>query len=296
MQLLIFILAYPFLWLVSKLPFRLLYMVSDAVRILVYHIFGYRKKVVRTNLKLAFPEKSASELKAIEKEFYKHMCDMFLEMIKTMSISEKEMQKRFSFTNLDLILQLEKEKSILLMFPHYASWEWVIALNKHIESKGYAVYKKISNVHFDRLMRSIREKFGTTLIETKETPATIISNKRKKIKSMYGFLSDQSPLPSRTNYWSDFMKIKVPVHTGAETLAKRLDLAVVFLKVEKLKRGYYSASFEVLAEHPKELEGFQITDLFLRETEKQIEEDPAYYFWTHRRWKHRNKVPEKFRD
>ncbi len=295
MQLLIYILAYPLLWLTSRLPFPLLYTVSDLVYFLIYHIIGYRKKVVKENLRLVFPEKKEKELKQIEKRFYKHMCDMFLEMIKTLSISEKEMQKRFVLIGIDEITSLEQEKNILMMFPHYASWEWVIAMDKHIESGGQAVYQKIKNKYFDRLIRRIREKFGTTLIETRETPSIIRHNQANNIKSLYGFLSDQSPTKSRAKYWTEFMGVKVPIHTGAEMLAKRFDLAVIYLKVQKVKRGHYKGSFKTLAKNPKEFNDFEITDLFLREIEQQIKEEPAYYFWTHKRWKHRNAVPDKFK-
>ena len=295
MQLLVYCIAYPFLWFISIVPFRILYFFSDLICFFIYHIIRYRRKVVRANLKLALPEKSASEIKKIERQFYSHMCDMFLEMIKTMNISETEMQKRFTFDNIDFIRTLEKKKSILMMFPHYASWEWVIAMNKHIESEGYAVYQRIANTYFDRLIRQIREKFGTKLIQTRETPSIIRNNKSRNIKSIYGFLSDQSPLMSKAKYWANFMGVKVPVHIGAEVLAKKFDLAVVYLQVTKVKRGYYSASFKLLAEHPKEVENFGITDLFIKEVENQIKTVPSYYFWTHKRWKHKDRIPEMFR-
>lgn len=295
MQLLIYILAYPFLWFISILPFPLVYFISDIVYIFIYKIFGYRRKVVRSNLKLVFPEKDYAEIIKIEQQFYSHLCDMFLEMIKTLSISEEEMQKRFTFKNIEEIQSIEKEKSVLLMFPHYASWEWVIALNKHIDSKGYAVYQRIKNKRFDQLVRRLREKFGTTLIEAKETPAIILSNQRKNIKSMYGFLSDQSPTKGQAKHWYEFMNVKVPVHTGAETLGKRLGLAVVYLKVEKVKRGHYIATFKTLAKNPEEFSNYKITELFVNEMEAQIRENPAYYFWTHKRWKHKDAVPEEFR-
>ncbi|NAS30816.1 lipid A biosynthesis acyltransferase [Flavobacteriaceae bacterium R38] len=295
MQLLIYIITYPFLWFVSILPFKLLYFVSNIVYVFVYKVFGYRRKVVRANLELVFPEKTKEEIITIERRFYSHMCDMFLEMVKTMTISENEMQKRFVFENIEVVQDLEKRKAILMMFPHYASWEWVIAMDKHIESKGYAVYQRLKNKKFDKLIRDIRGKFGTKLIETRETPSTMRDNRQNNIRSIYGVISDQSPALGITRYWSDFMNVKVPVHVGSETLAKRFDLAVIYLKVKKVKRGYYSASFKVLEENPRELDNYKVTDLFLREVEAHIKVDPAYYFWTHKRWKHKDRVPEEFK-
>ncbi len=294
MQFIVFAIAYPLLWLVSRLPFRLLYGLSNMVYQLVYHVFGYRKKVVRQNLQLVFPNKSKKEIITVEKAFYRHMCDMFLEMVKTLGISNEQLQKRFTFTNLEVLHGLEnKNKSIMLLFPHYGSWEWVIALDAHIKSKGYAIYQKINNKYFDKLIRDIREKFGTTLISTKETKEIVAKNRREGRLSMYGILSDQSPMVSKAQYWAPFMDIVVPVHVGAEGLCKNLELPAVYLKVRKLKRGYYEGSFKVLAENPKEFENYQITDAFLREVEKSIWEAPQYYFWTHKRWKHRGKAPKQ---
>ncbi|WOD43450.1 lysophospholipid acyltransferase family protein [Hwangdonia lutea] len=290
MQFLIYILVYPFLWLISILPFRLLYILSDGVYILLYHVIGYRKKVVSNNLRLVFPDKPETELKRIRKAFYKHLCDMFLEMAKTMSISETALRKRFKLKNPEEFKRLESlNKSILLMYGHYASWEWSLELQNHVSYKGFGVYKKLANKHFDKLVRNIRSKFNTTLISTKETIGVINDNEAKGIKSIIAFLSDQSPRLSKEVYWGEFMGIEVPCFTGAERLAKKLDLTIAYLKVTKVKRGFYEAEIMTLAEQPKDYKDYELTDMFLREVEKQIYEAPEYYFWTHKRWKHRDK-------
>lgn len=297
MQFIAYILIYPFLWIISILPFRVLYLISDLLYIFIYKIFGYRKNTVRKNLKLVFPEKSEAELKSITTAFYHHLCDMILESIKSMTISEAEMNKRFQFTNIELIRALgDKNRSIILMCAHYASWEWIFIMQKHIEHKGYGVYKRLANRYFDRLVKRIRARYNSHLITTKETVPTLAKSKRKGELSISGFASDQSPKAKKAFYWTEFMGIKVPVHTGAELLAKRLDMAVVFLDVKKVKRGYYKASFETISEYPKDIPNYQITDTFLRLVERQIHNDPRYYLWTHKRWKHRNKVPEAFQD
>jgi len=287
MQFLLFIMVYPLLWCISILPFRLLYFFSDIVYLLVYYIIGYRKSTVRHNLEMAFPDLSSAERLKIEKDSYHHLCDMFLEMIKTLTISDREISKRFTFSNLEVYTDLEKKgKSIALMLAHYASYEWVISMNHHIKFKGFAIYKKIANPHFDKLVRDIRSKFKATLITTKETIPTIQSNEKNHILGVYGFASDQSPKASKAYHWTTFMNIKTPVHTGAEMLAKRFDMNVIFLRVKKIKRGYYEAGFEVLSENSKSVPDYQVTDHFLRLVEEQIHEFPAYYLWTHKRWKH----------
>ena len=222
MQFLLYLFLYPLLWFLSILPFRVLYLFSDFVYLIIYYIIGYRKKTVRENIALALPHLSEKERLVIEKKSYQHMCDMFLEMIKTMSISESEMNKRFQFVNLEIYKELEKEgKSIALMCAHYASYEWVISINNKINFKGYAIYKRINNKYFDKLVRDIRSKFKANLITTKETIPTIRENFKNNVLGIYGFASDQSPKISSAFHWNTFMGIEVPVHTGAEMLAKK---------------------------------------------------------------------------
>lgn len=290
MQLLVFFLLYPIIWFISILPFRILYLFSDIVYGLVYYIIGYRKKIVRHNLAMALPHLSEKERLVIEKKSYHHLCDMFLEMIKTMSLSEKEMDKRFTFTNLETLTNMEKEgKSIAVMMAHYASYEWAISLNKYSALTSYAIYKKIANKHFDKLVKDIRLKFKAVLITTSETIPTIEKNYRDQHLGLYGFASDQSPQLSKTHHWGTFMGLETPVHTGAEMLVKRFDMNVIFLKVKKVKRGYYEATFETMFDQPSTVPNYQISDEFLRRVEKQILEAPEYYLWTHKRWKHKKK-------
>ena len=270
------------------LPFRLLYLFSDFVYLIVYYLIGYRKKTVRENLALALPHLPDEERLIIEKKSFRHLCDMFLEMIKTMTISNKEISKRFVFTNLEVYKNLEaQEKSIAMMLAHYASYEWVISMNAYVKFSAFAIYKKLANPYFDKLVRDIRSRFKANLITTKETIPTIIKNNRNKELSIYGFASDQSPRISSAFHWQKFMGIEVPVHTGAEMLSKKYNMNVIFLKVKKVKRGYYEARFEVLSENAKEVPNYEITDKFLKLVEQQILEAPEYYLWTHKRWKHK---------
>lgn len=290
MQLLAYILIYPFLWVISILPFSLLYLLSDFVCFWVYNVFGYRKDTVRKNLALTFPHLNTKERLTIERKFYSHMCDMFLEMIKTMNISDKEINRRFVVTNIELIKEYEnKGKSVILMCAHYASWEWLINIAKKINYSSIGIYKKINNKYFDKLIRDIRSKLKAELVETKKTVELMEYNEKMGIKAFYGFASDQSPQLSRAKYWDSFMGIEVPVYTGAEMLAKKLDMNMVFVRVRKVKRGFYEATIVPLVDNPREHTDYEITSLFLREVEKLIYEAPEFYFWTHKRWKHMGK-------
>ena len=225
------------------------------------------------------------------------MCDMFLEMMKTMGMSKKEIQKRFVFTNIDLIRELEKKQvNTMLMLPHYASWEWVLSLNLQIKSKGYGIYQKIQNKYFDKMIRGIRGKYNTTLISTRESRKILKAAKESNELLMVGIISDQSPMVSKAKYWGDFMGVVVPVHVGGEEICKANDIVPVYLKVQKKCRGFYEGTFKILSENPTKVPDYKITDAFLRETEKSIQEAPEYYFWTHKRWKHKDKVPKEFQN
>jgi KDO2-lipid IV(A) lauroyltransferase len=294
MQLLVFLLVYPILWVVSILPHPIFYAFSDVVFLILFHLVRYRRKVVKANLKLVFPEKKKEELNRIEKAFYRHMCDSFLETIKTMSLSKEQVKQKYKLVNPEVILELEKETSVLVLCAHYANWEWNVSINNYVHSKGYAVYQRISNPYFDRFIRKVRAKWNTTLITQEQTVKTVVRNKKEGIIGVFGMVSDQSPQWHRAQYWSNFMGIKVPVFNGAETMARKLGLAVVFLKVSKVKRGYYQAELIPITANGKETKANEITETFLQLTEAQIKEKPEHYLWTHRRWKHRGKEPARF--
>ena len=295
MQFLAFIIIYPFLWLISILPFRLLYIFSDGVYLLVYYVIGYRKKVVKDNLRLVFPEKSEQEIKVISKKFYHHLCDMMLESVKSLTISEASMKKRFRFTNIEEIHKFENQKkSVILIGGHYGNFEWIFIIQRYITIRFYGVYKKLANKYFDRLVQRKRSRYNSRLITTKETVPELIKAKRNGELTVNGFASDQSPHADKAHHWNDFMGVKVPIHVGAEVLAKKLDMAVVYFGIRKVKRGFYEMSFKTIAENPKAFENYDITDAYIKLLEQQIHEAPEYYLWTHKRWKHKGKVPEKF--
>lgn len=265
-----------------------MYVLSDGIYALAYYIIGYRRKTVINNLQLVFPEKSNKELKRISKGFYKHMVDMFLEMIKSMNISKKQMIKRFQIKNPEEIKKLERlNRSIIAMYGHYASYEWSMVIEHYISYKGYGIYKKIKNPYFDKLAKKIRSKFNTELIGTKEAIEHIQKSENEGIKSITAFVSDQSPKAPKAHYRTNFMGINVPCHTGAEMLAKKLDLSVVYIKIDKVKRGFYEAEFIILAENARDYPDYEITENFNSILEKQIKAAPEYYLWTHKRWKHR---------
>lgn len=293
MQRLVYLIAYPFIYIIASIPFGVLYVLSDVLSFLTLNIFGYRKKIVRSNLRRVFPDKNEHELKWIEKKFYKHFCDITLEAFKSFKLTSEEMQKRMVFKNLDVLNQFEKEnRSVIIMCGHYASWEWMLSVGYHTTSEGYGIYTPLMNKYLDDLVIKIRKKHRANLISRYEAIRNIKNLHQNGILGVYGFVSDQSPRPKPKSYWRTFLGVKVPVFVGAEMMAREFDFGVVYAKINRIKRGYYEANFELICDQPKKTEVNRITDTFTEWLEQDIYCDPTQYLWTHRRFKHTHKSPK----
>jgi KDO2-lipid IV(A) lauroyltransferase len=292
MKFLIYILVYPLIWVISILPFRLLFTLSDFLFIILFYLIGYRKKVVLTNLSLAFPDKTTNELLKIRRKFYRHFIDIFMEMIKSFTISKKQLDRRFSYTNPEFLKTLYKDgKSIIIVGSHYGNWEWLFGVSPFVNYKCYAAFTRVNNPYFNRKIINSRSRFGLTLKQTARIIAEIDANVKNNVQAMYGLLSDQSPQLKKTIYWGKFLGVTVPIHAGAEYLAKKHNLSLVYVGTKKIKRGHYETTFDLITKDPNNYSDFELTDIYLRKLESQIYEQPEYYFWTHRRFKHRNKAP-----
>ena len=293
MNFIIFCITYPFIWLFSRLPMFILYLISDFFYGLLYYVFGYRKVVILKNISYAFPEKSTKEKQEIAKKFYRHFTDIMVESIKSFSISEKQILKRYTYINPELVNKYEKEgKSIALVSAHLANWEWSFSLPLVLELNLFGAYNKLRNETFEKTLKENREKFGVKGATTANFIKLIKSNFENNIQGAYILLSDQSPMVEKTFHWSAFFGIKVPVHTGAEMLAKNHDLVVINYRAKKVKRGHYETDFEVIAENPKDFKNYEITEKFLRITEKNVKEQPECYLWSHNRFKHEHRFEE----
>ena len=285
MNLLIYLIIFPLIWSISRMPFWMLYAFSDFLYAILYKLLKFRTKVVRKNLHIAFPFKTENELLSIERKFYHHFCDTMLEMIKSYGMSDAEMKKRMTFPNLEVLKRYEtQERNILIMCSHYASYEWLLSLAYFLKHKSYALYTPLSNPYFDKLLQKIRMKHHSYLLPRYTAHREMKKHKGGQEVYCYGFASDQIPNNDK-NYRRPFLGLNVPVFTGAERLGKALNTVIVFAKIEKLKRGYYETTFEVLAENPTEFVDFQITDSFFERINRQIYDRPEYYLWTHNRFK-----------
>ena len=293
MQLILFILIYPIIWVLSRLPMRILYLKSDISFFIIYYIIGYRKKIVLNNLKLVFKDKAEKELLIIRKKFFKKLIDLMMESIKAFSISEKEILKRYTYKNPELVNKYAKEgKSIALVGAHQANWEWSTSLPKVLDINVYGAYTKLNNAYFEKCVRDSREKFGVFGYKTSEMVRAMQQRVSNKEQGAYILLSDQSPQFHKAYYWRNFFNTKVPVHTGAEMLAKKFDLVVINYVTKKIKRGYYETEFQLITAEPKEVEDYKITDAYTKLTEKNISNQPEFYLWSHNRFKHKDRFSE----
>jgi Kdo2-lipid IVA lauroyltransferase/acyltransferase len=284
----------PFIYLLSLLPFPILYRVSDGFYFILYYIIGYRKKVAMQNLRNAFPEKSEAEIKRLCKDFYHYLCDLFLETFKTLTISRSSMLKHCTLSPAakDIFDRFNQEgKSIVLVMGHYGNWEW--AGNTYsllCKQKLFVVYHPVANKYFDGLMYRMRTRFGTGLIAMKDTFKDMV--KHKAMTSTTAFIADQTPPPENA-FWTNFLNQDTPIFRGTEKIAKKLGYPIVYITIKRLKRGYYNILAEVLSEDSKNTAEGEISELHTARLEKDIREQPELWLWTHKRWKHKRPTENK---
>jgi len=277
-----------FFKLLSLLPFRLLYILSDFLYILIYNIIGYRKKIVQQNLANSFPKKNKIERKIIEKQFYKHFCDLIVETIKLLTISEKVFLERTALGNIDLPLSyLKKGQSITVLCGHTGNWEWLLqACCAQSTFPVDAVYKPLSSTFFDKLMLKIRSRFGAIPVKMKDVPRSVI--KQKGIIHAISMVADQTPPKAEIQFTNTFLHQKTPWYVGAEKIAHLADMPVFYAGMTKSKRGFYEIYFELIAEPPylKTDTAFPVIQKFAEKLEENIEQMPSLWLWSHRRWKY----------
>lgn len=280
--------AIPFIYLLSLLPFPLLYLFSDFVYLILFRIIGYRKAVVMQNLRHSFPEKSEQELQVICKKFYHFLCDLFIETFKTLTISKKSMLKHCSISpdSMQLLDQLAAEKrSVILVMGHYGNWEWAgNTFSMMCKHQLYVIYHPLANKQFDGLMYRMRTRFGTKLISMKDTFREMY--KGLKDLNATAFIADQTP-SSQNAHWMTFLHQETPVFKGTEVIAKKLGLTILYTCVYPIKRGYYEIRLEMLNEDPKNTAEGEISEKHTHRLEQDIIARPEYWLWSHRRWKHK---------
>ena len=271
---------------ISLLPYPILYLISDVVFVLMYRVIGYRKEVVFTNLKNSFPNKSEKELKQIMSGFYKHLCDIILESIKGFTISEKQLRKRLVVKNPEFSNYFaNKGQSIIFVGGHYNNWEicaQAFAMYSNHECIG--IYKPLSNAFINDKIHTSRSKYGMHLISMKQTKKSF--EEGGKAKAIV-FGSDQNPANPKRAHWVQFLNQDTGVLFGVERYAKEYDWPVVFVSISKVKRGHYEVEYSLITDKPTEQPHGKITEDFTKRLEQDIINQPQYWLWSHKRWKHK---------
>lgn len=285
--------ALPFIYGIAVLPFPLLYLLSDGLYLLLYTMIGYRTAVVRENLRKSFPEKSAAELRRIERAFYRWFCDLVLETLKTLTISPEQVKERVSVTGEEVLKKYFAERrSIILVMGHWGNWELGGARFSQLPwHKLYVIYHPLENPLFDGLMARMRTRLGNGLYPMKEAARLMVRDRHAVTAT--AFIADQTPSPHNA-WWTTFLNQPTPVFRGTGALAKRLDRPVVYVGMDRPRRGHYTMRFEDLLPEPARMEEEAINQAHVQRLEQDIRRRPAIWLWTHRRWKHR--PPPNFSD
>jgi KDO2-lipid IV(A) lauroyltransferase len=280
------ILYYILIVPISILPYPILYFISDILYVTLYRVIGYRKEIVLTNLKNSFPNKNNEELKIIAHKFYHHFCDIIMESLKGFTISEKQLRKRLIIKNPNFSnIFADKGKSIIFVGGHYNNWEMCAqAFSMYSNHQCMAIYKPLSNVFFNSKIKKSRSRFGLELISMQQTKDSFIkaSDPRAIV-----FGSDQNPSNPKRAHWVKFLNQDTAVLFGLEKYSKEFDWPVVFVSISKVKRGYYEAEYSLITDKPNEQPHGKITEDFTIRLEKDIINQPQYWLWTHKRWKHK---------
>ena len=254
------------------------------------HVDKYRRAVIEENLEAAFPKLDENEKRKIRRKFYFHFTDLFIESLKNGLMSNSTFKKRFQVKNVELVEQFAKEnRGIVILAAHQGNWEWTGAIALYTKVPVYGIYQKINNPFFDRFIRKTRGKSGMHLVPTFKLREVLEENQRNQHFGMYGLASDQSPMIKKTKHWYSFFGREVPIHTGAEELARTYDMGIVYLSIRKERRGYYTASLETFQPQVEGSSNYSIMEAYMQKVELEIKEQPHTYLWTHRRFKHAKK-------
>jgi len=290
----IFYIFFFFNYIITLLPLRVLYIFSDFLYLLLYYFPSYRRDVVAKNLRNAFPEKSDYERKRIARRYYRHLADLFMETVKVTHISRKQILRRFRVTDMTLIDRLYTEgRDIIAVCSHYNNWEWLTSMSMALPFKVLTIYKPLTNKYFDRFMYNLRSKYDVEPAPMQSILRYLLKYRKENIKTISAFISDQTPPRGDTNvYWAEFLNQETSFYTGTEKVAVKLNMAVVFVHIKKVKRGYYEIEPILISENPKDEVQGAITEKYVKMLEEKIKEKPEYWLWSHRRWKYKRPVNE----
>ncbi len=276
-----------FIKALSHIPFPLLYLLSDLLYYPVYYLVRYRRKVVRRNLTSSFPEKELHEIRRIERRFYHFLIDTFLESTKLNSLTPEEMKRRMTFKGVGRINEmLARGQSISAYLGHYGNWEWISSAGLWLDGHVAQIYHRLRDGAMDEVMRTVRERMGNRCVDMTQTVRFMAQAKERGESWIIGFIADQSPKRREAKHFIDFLNHRVPVLTGTEKATKHFGYVATYIRIERLRRGYYACEFIPLHDDPASLPDFELTRLYFRRLEEEIRQHPEFYLWSHNRFKY----------
>lgn len=294
MQVVLLYIVRALIYAISYLPFGVLYKISDVLFFIMFYVIRYRRKVVQQNLRNAFPEKSEAERNQIERAFFSFLADLFIETIKGFTISKEELHKRCVYVNLDITETLYKNNtSCIMVLGHYGNWEWAgQSFKTYTNYPAYIIYKPLNSKPFDTLIYNMRSRLGLKLIAMNNVYKDMLQLRGQA--ALTAFIADQTPHPEFA-YWTTFLHQDTPVFPGTEKVARKFNYPVVYATIKRIKRGYYTVTFEVLSENPKATVDGEISELHTRKLEADIHKQPEIWLWSHKRWKYKrpDKLPSR---
>lgn len=283
-------LLYALVYLISLLPFRLLYLMSDGLYLMTFYFIRYRRKVVWKNLTTSFPEKNTKELRQIEHQFYHWFCDYIFETFKLLSISNEHLLEHIEFRGVEALEKVFDEgRNCSAILGHYCNWEWLsasgLAFKQYPQAAMGLIYHPLYNKAFDRLFIDLRSKHGGVCVPKKDILRFLVDYRHENRRSLFGYISDQAPKWENMHLWLDFLHHDTAVFTGGERIMRKMNDAVFYVDLQRPRRGQYICTFILLTAEAKKEEESAITRRFFKMLEESIRRQPAYYLWTHNRWK-----------
>lgn len=278
------------IYLTALLPLNVLYLFADIFAFLMCNVVKYRRKLVRKNLSMAFPEKSDKELKQIEKDFYRFLCDNMIETVKLAHIGEKELSRRIELVDVQYINNAGKEgRSSVVFLGHYGNWEWVQEMVRDIDDNIFkgSIYHPVKSRVWDEIFLELRGRWKAHIVPQNKSIKTMLDKENQPW--VFGFIADQRPSPAFGVNWLDFLDIETEFITGPEDIGRKIGAAFFYLDVERLKRGYYRLTLKPLTPDP-DADKYPLTHSFWKEFEKTVRRNPALWLWSHNRWKYKRKI------
>ena len=284
---------YGIWYLLSLLPMWIHYLFSDILYLIITHVVRYRHHVVWNNLRTSYPEKSEQELKKLQRQFYRHLCDLVAETIKYTTICDKNIMRRMTFKGSEQVAEiLNSGQSVALLLGHYGNWEWVSSLvlwlrplvNENV--KMGQIYHPLENKVFNRVVLKARGRMGSDSVAKNDTLRWILGNKRDGRPTILGYINDQVPKWENIHHWLTFLNHKdTPVFTGIERIVHSQNQAAVYVDVKHVGRGRYECEYHVITCHPEQMGEFELTNIYFHLMEQTINRAPQYWLWSHNRWK-----------